>query len=104
MAFPGTPKISETEHKEISAYTVDDLGNGIIVFRGAANVSKEVLGHIDMRAKQESSDRWSYVVDEEDGVKYGVNEDGFRYRQEDIPGVPVRLLAPVNKETPSSLH
>jgi len=100
MAFPGTPKIGVDEFKEISSYRIDDLGNGIIVFRGAAKVSQDILSHIDSKAKQASTDRWSYVVDEEDGVKYGVNEDGFRYREADIPGVPVRLLAPVNPDTP----
>jgi len=104
MAFPGTPKIDETEFKEISSYTIEDLGNGIVVFRKATDVSQDILEHIDLRAKQASTDRWSYVVDDEDGIKYGVNEDGFRYRQEDIPGVPVRLLAPVNKETPEFVY
>lgn len=104
MAFPGTPKISEDEYKEISSYVIEDLGNGIVVFRKATDVSQDILEHIDLRAKQASTDRWSYVVDEEDGTKYGVNEDGFRYRQEDIPGVPVRILAPVNKETPEFVY
>jgi hypothetical protein len=100
MPFPGTPKIGIEEFKQISEYQIEDLGNGIIVFHGAAAVSQEILFNIDDRAQRAKTDRWSYVVDEEDGVKYGINEDGFRYRENDIPGVPVRLLAPVDKTTP----
>jgi hypothetical protein len=103
MAFPGTPKIEDTEHKEIASYQIKDLGNGIIVFNGAAQVKDYVLKHIDERAAEAHKGRWSYVIDDEDGVKYGVNEDGFRYREHDIPGVPVRLLAPVNAETPQDI-
>jgi len=98
MKMPSTPEIGENELKEISEFIVDDLGSGIVVFRGAFNVEDDILKHIDDCAAEAHKSRWSYLTGE-DGVEYGINEDGFRYRLEDVPNAPVRLLEPVNDST-----
>jgi hypothetical protein len=98
MALPSTPKIGEKELLEISQFKFEDLGNGLVVFKNVFNVEKFVLSHIDDCAEEAHKGRWSYVVGE-DGVQYGINEDGFRYRMEDVPAAPVRLLAPVDENT-----
>jgi hypothetical protein len=98
MIFPSTPKIGPDELLEISKFQVEDLGSGIVVFRSAFNVEKFVLSHIDECAEEAHKGRWNYIVGE-DGIDYGINEDGFRYRMEDVPAAPVRLLAPVTDET-----
>jgi hypothetical protein len=97
--LPDTPFIGEDELKEISNFECEDLGNGIMVFRNAFNVERFVLSHIDEVATEAHKNRWNYITGE-DGVEYGINEDGFRYRMENIPEAPVRLLAPVNANTP----
>jgi len=98
MKMPSTPNIGANELKEISELTVEDLGSGIVVFRNAFSVDDFILRHIDDCAAEAHKSRWSYVTDE-DGVEYGINEDGFRYRLEDVPNAPVRLLEPVTEET-----
>jgi hypothetical protein len=102
MKLPSTPKIGEQELLEISKFEFEDLGHGLVVFRNAFNIDPMVLGHIDSCAEEAHKDRWEYITGE-DGVEYGINEDGFRYRMEDVPNAPVRLLSPVNDETPQNV-
>ena len=102
MKFPSTPKIGEDELLEISRLQIDDLGHGLVVFRNVFNVDPNVLKHIDSAAKKAHEDRWEYVTGD-DGVEYGINEDGFRYRIEDVPDAPVRILSPVNETTPKEI-
>jgi len=98
-ALPGTPKIGDEELLQISKLECEDLGNGIMVFRNVFEVAPFVLSHIDSCAEEAHKHRWSYITGE-DGEEYGINEDGFRYRLSDIPETPVRLLAPVRRDTP----
>jgi len=98
MGMPSTPIIGDKELLEISQLVVEDLGNGIVVFKNAFIVDERILQHIDECAAKAHESRWEYVTGE-DGVEYGINEDGFRYRLEDVPDAPVRLLEPVNDET-----
>ena len=102
MKLPSTPKIGNEELIEISKFEFEDLGNGIIVFKNVFPVEKSILNHIDSCAEEAHKNRWSYIVGE-DGVQYGINEDGFRYRMEDVPAAPVRLLSPVNEDTPEDV-
>ena len=102
MKLPSTPKIGEEELLEISKFEFEDLGNGIVVFKNVFPVERFVLKYIDERAEEAHRDRWSYIV-AEDGIEYGINEDGFRYRLEDVPAAPVRLLSPVTEETPKDV-
>ena len=102
MIFPSTPKIGPDELLEISKYDFEDLGSGIVVFKNVFNVEKFVLSHIDECAEEAHKVRWNYIIGE-DGVEYGINEDGFRYRMQDVPAAPVRLLSPVNEDTPKDI-
>lgn len=102
MKFPSTPEIGDKELLEISKLQFEDLGNGLVVFKNAFTVVPEVLKHIDGQAYKAHQNRWSYVTGE-DGVEYGINEDGFRYRLDDVPKAPVRILAPVTDETPKDV-
>ena len=47
MKMPSTPDIGEKELEEISKFVVEDLGSGIVVFRGVFNVEEAILKHID---------------------------------------------------------
>ena len=97
---PDTPTIDDVVIKEISEFEVEDLGGGVLVFRNAVKGdTEEVFKYIDAQSEVSHQNRWEYIVGE-DGEKYGINEDGFRYRPEDIPATPVRLLHPVTEETP----
>lgn len=97
---PDTPTIDETAIKEIANLVVEDLGGGVVVFRNAVRFdSTPVYRYIDERSIESHQNRWEYIVGE-DGEEYGINEDGFRYRPEDIPATPVRLLRPVDDTTP----
>lgn len=98
MIMPGTPAIGEKELKEISDLTFEDLGSGIVVFKNVFKVEDKILQHIDNCAAEAHKARWTYITGE-DGVEYGINEDGFRYRLEDVPNAPVRLLEPVIEST-----
>jgi hypothetical protein len=102
MKFPSTPEIGEKELLEIGQLEFHDLGNGIVVFKNAFPVEKFVLSHIDECAEAAHKERWSFITGE-DGVEYGINEDGFRYRMQDVPAAPVRLLYPVNDDTPRQI-
>jgi hypothetical protein len=102
MKLPSTPKIGDKELLEISKLEFEDLGHGLIVFKNAFNVDLDVLKHIDSLAEEAHKERWNYIVGE-DGVDYGINEDGFRYRLEDVPKAPVRILAPVKDSTPQEV-
>jgi hypothetical protein len=97
---PDTPLIDDAAIKEIADFDVEDLGGGVLVFRGALTADPtEVFKYIDEKSVVSHQNRWEYIVGE-DGEKYGINEDGFRYRPEDIPSTPVRLLHPVIEDTP----
>jgi len=99
---PDTPLIDDESLAEIGKYTVEDLGGGVLVFRGAVRApSREVLEYIDSESEISHHHRWEYITGE-DGEQYGINEDGFRYRPEDIPATPVRLLRPVMDSTPDA--
>ena len=96
---PDTPNIGDKEILEISNYQIDILGPGIVVFRNVLQFDqKTAFDYIDSKADESHKNRWSYIVGE-DGEKYGINEDGFRYRPEDIPATPVRILRPVEETT-----
>jgi hypothetical protein len=101
-SFPSTPAIGDVEISEIASLEYEDLGNGLVVFKNAFNAKKSVLKHIDTRAAEVASERWEYITGD-DGVKYGINEDGFRYRLEDVPNAPTRLLSPVEQDTPEEI-
>ena len=98
MIMPGTPVIGEKELKEISEFVFEDLGSGIVVFKNVFNVEDRILQHIDNCAAEAHRVRWTYITGD-DGIEYGINEDGFRYRLEDVPNAPVRLLEPVIEST-----
>lgn len=101
---PDTPIIDEEAMKEIAAMEVEDLGGGVVVFRNVLQFDEtEVFPYIDEKAEVSHQNRWEYIVGE-DGEQYGINEDGFRYRPEDIPSTPVRLLRPVDKDTPEAVR
>jgi hypothetical protein len=101
--LPSTPVIDDSAIIEISNLEYEDLGNGLIVFKNAFSVEKFALDHIDARVAEVASERWKYIIGE-DGVEYGINEDGFRYRLEDVPNAPTRLLAPVDQpHTPQKM-
>ena len=94
--MPSTPVIGNNELKEISELIAEDLGSGVVVFRNAFSVKDFILRHIDDCAAEAHKSRWSYVTDE-DGVEYGINEDGFRYRLEDVPNAPVGSWSPLQR-------
>lgn len=101
--FPVSPVISKEIIDEIGAIESEELGAGIVVFRNAFNMDQSlVLDYIDQNAAEAHKTRWNYITGE-DGVEYGINEDGFRYKLEEIPGTPVRLLQPVNPNTPKEV-
>ena len=101
--FPVTPTISEDTLKEISEIEMEILAPGIVVFRNAFKIDQKlVLDYIDSKSQKAHETRWNYITGE-DGVEYGINEDGFRYRLEDVPATPVRLLHPVTDETPEEV-
>ena len=101
--FPVSPVISKEIIDEIGAIESEELGAGIVVFRNAFNMNQSlVLDYIDQNAAEAHKTRWNYITGE-DGVEYGINEDGFRYKLEEIPGTPVRLLQPVNPNTPKEV-
>lgn len=101
--FPVTPTISHDTLKEISEIEMEILAPGVIVFRNAFNIDQKlILEYIDSKAQKAHETRWNYITGE-DGVEYGINEDGFRYRLEDVPAAPVRLLHPVTDETPDEV-
>ena len=101
--FPVSPEITEDTLKEIGAIEAEVLGPGVVVFRNAFSIDQDlVLGHIDASAAKAHEGRWDYITGE-DGVEYGINEDGFRYSLEDIPTTPVRLLHPVTDQTPEGV-
>lgn len=99
ISFPVSPKITEEVIDEIGNIKCEILGPGVVVFRNAFEINQDlILGYIDGKAEEAHKERWKYI--EVDGEKYGINEDGFRYRMVDVPATPVRLLDPVTKETP----
>ncbi len=100
---PDTPKITEEVLKEISNLSVRNLGGGILVFENVFEFDqKSVFEYIDSRSQEFHKNRWTYITGE-DGIDYGVNEDGFRYKLEDIPSTPIRILRPVDESTPEDI-
>jgi len=100
VPFQDTPIIGEPEIVEISNYVAEDLGGGVIVFRNVVKFNDDTIyQYLDERAAKSHQNRWEYIIGE-DGEKYGINEDGFRYRPEDIPATPVRILHPIDDDTP----
>lgn len=103
-AFPVSPEINESILDEIGSLELEVLAPGIIVFKNAFSIDQNlILNHIDSQADEAHQNRWNYIV-AEDGKQYGVNEDGFRYRLEDIPSTPIRLLHPVNDSTDDEIR
>lgn len=101
--FPSTPLIDDAAIEEISKYEYEILAPGIVVFRNVLQFDqRRVLDYIDENAAPAHATRWTYII-AEDGEEYGINEDGFRYRPEDIPSTPVRLLKPVTNVTPEDI-
>lgn len=101
-SFPVSPKIDEIIINEIGAIECEVLGPGVVVFRNAFKIDQElILGYIDGKAEEAHKDRWKYI--EVNGEKFGINEDGFRYRLVDVPATPVRLLDPVTQNTPEDV-
>lgn len=99
IAYPVSPNIGEDEIKEIANFEYEELAPGVVVIKNAFKINEElILSHIDSRAEEAHRTRWTWIKDEE-GQEYGINEDGFRYRPEDVPNAPVRLLDPVNPDT-----
>jgi hypothetical protein len=97
-AYPVSPDFDEATIKEIADFEAEELAPGIVVIRNAFKINQSlVLDHIDSRAEEAHKNRWSFK--EIDGVTYGINEDGFKYRMEDVPAAPVRILDPVNPNT-----
>ena len=97
--YPVSPLIEENEIQEIGDFESEEIAPGIVVVHNAFNIDQDlVLSHIDSRAEESHRNRWTYIKDE-DGNEYGINEDGFRYRPEDVPFTPVRILDPVNPLT-----
>jgi hypothetical protein len=102
IAFPSTPEVNNEIIKEIASIETEILGPGVVVFRNAFDINQDIiLSHIDGKAEEAHSTRWTYI--DVDGVTMGVNEDGFRYRMEDVPAAPVRLLDPVTIATPKEV-
>ena len=102
-AYPVSPTIDQTIIDEIGAMESEELGAGIVVLRNAFKMDQSlVLDYIDQNAAEAHKTRWNYITGE-DGIEYGINEDGFRYKLEEIPGTPVRLLQPVNPGTPEKV-
>lgn len=101
--YPVSPDFNQDILKEISNIESEEIAPGIVVFRNVFSINQEmILSYIDSHADEAHKTRWNYITGE-DGVEYGVNEDGFRYRLEDIPETPVRLLQPVNSSTPNEV-
>ena len=102
-AFPVSPVVDQTIIDEIGAMESEEIGAGIVVLRNAFKMDQSlVLDYIDQNAAEAHKTRWEYITGE-DGIEYGINEDGFRYKLEEIPGTPVRLLQPVNPSTPEEV-
>lgn len=101
---PDTPLIDDRAIQDISNFKIENLGGGVIVFKNAINFIEDfVYEYIDIESSVSHQNRWEFITGE-DGEQYGINEDGFRYRLEDIPSTPVRLLRPVSEKTPENVR
>ena len=99
IPYPVSPEFNEDIIKEINNMEAEVIAPGVVVIHNAFDIDQEVLlSHIDSRAEEAHRSRWKWVT-AEDGKEYGINEDGFRYRPEDVPHTPVRILDPVNPQT-----
>lgn len=97
--YPVSPLFDENTLKEIEKMESEIIAPGIVVIHNAFNIDQDtLLDHIDSRAEEAHKNRWKWIT-AEDGKEYGINEDGFRYRPEDVPHTPVRILDPVNPQT-----
>jgi hypothetical protein len=97
--YPVSPIIGAKELEEIANFDSEELAPGVVVVHNAFEIDQElVLNHIDSRAQKAHEGRWNWIT-AEDGQRYGINEDGFRYKPEDVPAAPVRILDPVNPQT-----
>lgn len=103
MGFANTPLVDDDVLAEIGSLRYEELGAGVVVFRGVLDVPDFVLSYIDSRSEEAHKNRWTYEKSE-DGTEYALNEDGFKYRPEDVPDAPVRLLEPVNEGTEKEVH
>jgi hypothetical protein len=101
--YPVSPDFTEETLVEIGNLEAEELAPGIVVIKNAFKIDQsKILDHIDSQAEEAHRTRWQFIT-AEDGVEYGINEDGFRYRLEDVPAAPVRLLQPVNSQTPENV-
>lgn len=97
--YPVSPVIGEKEIKEIGDLEAEELAPGIVVVHNVFEIDQNlILSHVDSRAEKANENRWKWI-ETEDGEKFALNEDGFRYRPEDVPSAPVRILDPVNPKT-----
>jgi len=97
--YPVSPVIGEKERTEIGSFESEEIAPGIVVIHNVFTIDKNlILKHIDSRAEEANKTRWKWTKTEE-GEEYAINEDGFRYRPEDVPCAPVRILDPVNPKT-----
>lgn len=97
--YPVSPVFDNETIEEINKMEAEVIAPGIVVIHNAFDIDQEkLLNHIDSRAEEAHKNRWKWIT-AEDGKQYGINEDGFRYRPEDVPNTPVRILDPVNPLT-----
>jgi hypothetical protein len=97
--YPVSPEIKEKEILEIGQFESEELAPGVVVIHNVFDLDQEkILSHIDSRVEVANKNRWKWIT-AEDGQEYAINEDGFRYRPEDVPSAPVRILDPVNPNT-----
>jgi len=97
--YPVSPAIGEAELKEIGDLEVIVLAPGIVVLKNAFQMDENlVLDYIDSESEAAHRNRWTWSVGD-DGEKYAINEDGFKYTEQDVPYTPIRILAPVNPST-----
>jgi hypothetical protein len=95
-AYPVSPAIGEDELKEIGSLEAVVLAPGIVVLKNAFQMDENlVLDYIDSESEAAHRNRWTWVTGD-DGERYGINEDGFKYEEKDVPCTPIRILAPVN--------
>lgn len=94
-----TPKISKQEVAEIDAIEDVHLGGGVVHFKNAVDVKREIMAPwIDSNAQSAHEQRWKYQKDL-DGQTYAINEDGNKFSLEQVEEVPVRVLQPVTEST-----
>ena len=94
-----TPNIGKNEVLEIDNLQDIHLGGGVVHFKNAVDVKRELVAPwIDANAQKAHEQRWTYHKDD-DGQTYAVNEDGNKFSLEQIEEVPIRVLQPVSDTT-----